>query len=49
MLIVFLLVLAVVLFFLAMLNTPAPPRFNLGWGGMFCLGVVLLIKHGVVG
>ena len=32
----FLQVLALVLLLLAGLNVPAPPRFSLGWLGMFC-------------
>lgn len=31
----FLVVLALVLLLLAALNVPSPPRFNLGWAGLF--------------
>jgi hypothetical protein len=32
----FLMVLGLVLFFLAMIGQPSPPRFNLMAGGLFC-------------
>ena len=44
MLIAILLVASFVLFFLAAIITPEPPRFRLGWAGAACLTLALLIK-----
>ena len=41
----FLLVLALVLFFLAMLNVPSSPRFNFIGGGLFCCTLAYLIAR----
>ena len=41
----FLLVLAAVLFFLAMLNVLSSPRFNLIGGGLFCVTLAYLVAH----
>ncbi len=41
--VMFLTVLALVLFFLAMLGVPSPSRFNLIAGGLFCLTLARLI------
>lgn len=42
MLVMFLVILAAVLFLLAALGVPSPPRFNLMAGGMFFLTVAYL-------
>lgn len=41
----FLMVLALVLFFLSMLGVPSPPRFNLMAGGLFCWLLAELIAR----
>lgn len=46
MLILFLDVLALVLFFLATLGVPSPPRFNLIAAGLFCLTLAKLLGSG---
>jgi hypothetical protein len=41
----FLMVLGLVLFFLAMLGVPSPPGFNLMAGGLFCWLLSILIAR----
>lgn len=41
----FLMVLALVLFFLSMLGIPSPPRLNLMAGGLFCWVLAELIAR----
>lgn len=45
MLVLILLVAAFILFVLAALNVPSPPRFSLGWAGAACATLALLLMH----
>jgi len=44
-LVMFLMVMALVLFFLAMIGVPSSPRFNLIAGGLFCVTLAELIQR----